>query len=230
MNDSDHRSAIRAFTRAQWAGLTAALLGVGAMICYPGGTGLEHNTSRYQLTQNFLSDLGMTVAYNGQPNRMGALLFVISLLVLIIGFGAAMLWFIRLYSNTPTPRNLARGAGLVGVLVCLAFVGVALTPENAVMGLHVQFTLFAFRAFPVACAVLLLAAQMSGKATPSALLAWTLATVCLTAYAIFLSIGPSPATPNGLVACVIAQKAVVVAIAISLAYLCREAARTLIVA
>ena len=87
MNIFDHRPAIRAFSHAQWASLTASLLGVVAMIRYPGGTGLEHDTPRYQLTQNFLSDLGMTVAYNGQPNRIGALLFVISLVVLIIGFG-----------------------------------------------------------------------------------------------------------------------------------------------
>ena len=227
MKNFDERRAIRAFTRAGWATFTAALLGAVAMLCYPGGTGLEHNTSRYQLTQNFLSDLGMTVAYNGQPNRFGALLFVISLLVLIVGFGGAMLWFIRLYSRTPTSRNLAQGAGLTGVLVCLSFVGVAFTPENAVMRLHVQFTLFAFRAFPVASVLLLLAAYKSGVATPGALFAWIVSTICLTAYVVFLSIGPSPNTPNGLVACVIAQKSVTIAIVVSLTYVCRETARSL---
>lgn len=227
MNDSTHRLAINAFAHAQWAALTAALLGVVAMICYPGGTVLEHHTSRYRLTQNFLSDLGMTVAYNGHSNRIGASLFVISLIVLIVGFGAAMLWFIRLYSNTQTSRNLARAAGVVGGLVCLSFVGVALTPENAVMGLHVQFTLFAFRAIPVGCVLLLLAARQSGVATPGALRAWTVATACLTAYLVFLSIGPTPDTQSGLVACVIAQKSVTIAIAVSLMYVCRETARAL---
>ena len=227
MNDTDRQAAIRAFMRGQWGALVAALLGVAAMICYPGGTALEHNTSRYRLTQNFLSDLGMTVAYNGQPNRIGASLFVVSLLVLIIACGAAMLWFIRLYSTTRTSRKLARAAGLVGLLVCLSFVGVALAPENVAMGLHVQFTLLAFRAFPVACVFLALAAYKSGVATPRSLLTWTLITACLSAYVVFLSVGPTPDTPDGLFACVIAQKSVVIAIVLGLTYLCRGAARTL---
>lgn len=227
VNDSDRVWAIRAFARAQWAALTAALLGVIAMICYPGGTGLEHTTTRYRLTQNFLSDLGMTVAHNGHSNRVGASLFVISIIVLIIGFGVAMRWFIRLCSNSQTSRNLARAAGVVGLLVCLSFVGVALTPENAVMGLHVQFTLFAFRVFPVACVLLLLAAHKSGVFSTRVLIAWTIGTACLTAYAVFLIVGPSPETPNGLVACVIVQKSVVSTIVVSLMYVCRETARAL---
>ena len=230
MNDSDHRSALRAFTRAQWAALAAAALAVVAMTWYPGGTGLEHNTTGYRLTQNFLSDLGMTVAYNGQSNRIGASLFVLCMVGLVLGFGGAMRWFIRLYSHTQASRNLAIGAGLVGLLVCLSFVGVALTPENAAMRLHVQFTLFAFRAFPVACMLLLLAAYKSGAATPRVLIAWSVATVCLTAYVVFLSVGPAPDTPNGLTACVIAQKAVVIAIAAVLTYVCHETAQTLNIA
>src|SRR5205823_3965085 len=39
-------------------------------------------------------------------------------------------------------------AGAVGLLACAAFVGVALTPENAVMDLHVAFTLWAWRIVP----------------------------------------------------------------------------------
>lgn len=188
---------------------------------------LDHETSRYQLTQNFLSDLGMTVAYNGQPNRVGAALFVMSLAVLIVGFGTATLWFIRLYSATRVSRNLARGAGTVGGAVCLSFVGVAMTPENAAMNLHVQFTLFAFRAFPVACELLLLAAWKSGVASTQVLVVWVLAAACLTAYVAFLSFGPSPRTPEGLIASVIAQKAVVVAIVVALTYQCHATARTL---
>ena len=198
------------------------------MFCYPGGTGLDRTARRYQLTQNFLSDLGMTVAYNGQANRIGASLFVVSLVVLVIGFGMTMWWFIRLYSNTPTTRNLAWGAGVVGLAVCLSFVGVALTPENAAMGLHGQFTLFAFRAFPVACVLLFFAAWKSGVATARVTLVWLFAALLLSAYVVFLGIGPSARTPEGLVAAVIAQKLVSVVIVVALTYICRATAQSLI--
>ena len=42
------------------------------------------------LSQNFLSDRGMTVAYDGQPNRFGACLFVASLLLPVVRFGSCL--------------------------------------------------------------------------------------------------------------------------------------------
>src|SRR2546423_3551681 len=88
--------------RRVW-GFTAIAVGAaaGAMVAYPGGTQLDPSTTRYRLTQNFFSDLGMTVAYDNQPNRLGASLFVIALLSLILGFGSALREFVRLYSSTP---------------------------------------------------------------------------------------------------------------------------------
>jgi len=52
---------------AAWRGIVlAALLGFGAMVRYPGGDPLASSAMRYSLTRNFLSDLGMTVGYNGR--------------------------------------------------------------------------------------------------------------------------------------------------------------------
>ena len=218
---------MKTFERAQWSAVVAAVLGLVAMLLYPGGTVLEHDTSRYRITQNFLSDLGMTVAYNGQPNRIGSALFVVSLGALILGFGGATIWFIRLYSSTPKSRIFAWGAGIVGLAVCLSFVGVAFTPENAAMSMHVQFTLFAFRIFPLSAALMFLAAWQSGVASSRVVGVWVFVTVSLIAYAAFLTFGPSAKIPNGLVAFVIAQKCITVAIIGALAFLCRDAARTL---
>ena len=62
-------------------------LAAGAIIRYPGGTPLDRATAGYSFAANFLSDLGMTVAHNGESNRRGGMLFVASLLTLVIGLG-----------------------------------------------------------------------------------------------------------------------------------------------
>jgi hypothetical membrane protein len=49
--------------RAQWTVTAAAAIAVGAALRYPGGTALDATTPGYSLSRNFLSDLGMTVAY-----------------------------------------------------------------------------------------------------------------------------------------------------------------------
>ncbi len=226
LSASARHSARRAFVRAQWAAVAATVLTIVAMLRYPGGTPIDHATPRYRLTQNFLSDLGMTVAYDGNSNRIGASLFVSSLGILIVGYGNASYWLIRVYSTTGASRSFARASGAVAVAVALSFLGVGLTPENSAMNLHVQFTLFAFRAFPVASVLLLLAAWTSGAVT-RVVVAWIIATACLTAYVAFLSFGPPPTTPDGLVASVIAQKSVVVAIVAVLTYLYRQTAHLL---
>ena len=133
--------------RRQWTSPTVLAyasfaLAIGAILRYPGGTPLTRDTLRYSLTQNFLSDLGMTAAWNGQPNRLGAALFVSSLLILIIGLGSALAKVIRRYASFPPARRWARFAGGFGLLASVAFAGVAMTPENRVMNLHVSFTIW----------------------------------------------------------------------------------------
>ncbi|MEP6766190.1 MAG: hypothetical protein ABJB66_17900, partial [Gemmatimonadaceae bacterium] len=79
---------LSAFARARWSVIIASICGVSAMLLYPGGTPLDHTTAGYSLSQNFLSDLGMTVSYNGLPNSFGALLFIVSLMLLVTGLGS----------------------------------------------------------------------------------------------------------------------------------------------
>jgi hypothetical membrane protein len=62
--------------RARWTVGFASVLAIGAMTRYPGGTVLDRTSPGYSLSRNFLSDLGMTVAYDRLPNRLGAGLFV----------------------------------------------------------------------------------------------------------------------------------------------------------
>src|SRR5262245_29674150 len=131
----------------------AVALGLGAMLRYPGGTLLDPGSRGYSLTGNFLSDLGMTVAHDGRANALGALLFVLSLLLLIVALGAGALRCIRRYLHIPRSRRWALGAAGLALLTSTAFVGVAVTPENLVLPLHVSATILAWRAFAVAAAL-----------------------------------------------------------------------------
>ena len=198
------------FVLARWSIVLATIMAIGAAVLYPGGT--LHDPSRrwYSLVENFLSDLGMTVAYDGRSNRSGALLFVLALCVVVIGLGRALLEFVRLYSTSPSARPYAVAAGAVGLLVSTSFIGVAVTPENRVLGLHVQFTFFAFRVFPLLTLLLAVASFKSNMFPGSVAVAWAVLTVVLAIYAIILTWGPTVATPGGLVTQVIAQKTVAI--------------------
>lgn len=217
----------RLFTRARWSAALAATLGVVAMLLYPGGTALDRTSHHYSLTQNFLSDLGMMAAWDGAPNRVGAPLFVASLVALVVGLGGALVGFVQLYSTSRRSSVLARAALAVGLLVSAAFVGVALTPEDRMMGLHVKFTLFAFRAFPGVTLLLALASRVSGVAPPRVTLAWSILTAVLLAYVALLGWGPPLDTPSGLATYVIAQKVVSIAAIGIVVYQSVEAQRSL---
>jgi hypothetical protein len=215
------------FTRARWAVIIAVVLTLGSMIRYPGGTSLDAAAQGYSPSRNFLSDLGMTVAYNQQPNKLGAGLFVLSLITLVVGLGGCLAGLVRLYSTSARARRLARGAAAVGFLVCAAFVGVAVTPENRVMGMHVEATLFAFRTFPVLSLLFLLASVFSETFPRRVAISWGALTIVLTVYVGVLGWGPSLATLSGLAFQVTAQKIVASAALVVFLIVTAEADRVL---
>ena len=193
---------------AQWGVAMSAVLGLGAMMRYPGGDPLDHSAARYALSRNFLSDLGMTVAWNGQSNRIGAALFATSLLLLVASVLIILAGLVGTLASIASARTYAKLAGLLGILTAAAFIVVALTPENRLMAVHVQATLLAFRLVPVAVALLAAAAWCGGeRQRRNALILTGLATL-LVLYAAFLGWGPSTSSLAGLQANVIVQKAV----------------------
>lgn len=202
----------RAFVRARIAIAAAAASILVAMLCYPGGTALDRSTSGFQVTGNFMSDLGMTVAYDGRTNYLGAACFVAGMLALIVGIGGLLPTLIARYSTTTAARWLVRGAAVAGLGVCLLFAGVAFTPENRVMDLHVWFTVGAFRLFPVVTALLAAAAYQSAGVSRRAGALWIVLTLCLAAYVVNLGWGPSTGTAAGLAWHVIAQKLIATAV------------------
>lgn len=180
------------------------------MLLYPGGTARDHHTVGYSITGNFLSDLGMTVAYNGTSNRVGAALFVSSIVLLIVGMGGALAGFVRLYGSSQRARRFALSAGVLGLIDCACFAGVALAPEDRAMSMHVAFTLAAFRILPFAALLITLAAHAT-PGTPRAVVGvWALLTIVLLAYVVMLQGGAWARSPAGFASQVLAQKVVAV--------------------
>ena len=199
-----------AFVRAQWAAAGATLAGLTAMFLYPGGTTRDHATAGYSVTTNYLSDLGMTVAWDGQPNRIGAALFVSSMVLLVAGMGGALAGFVRLYASNPRGRRFACAAAIAGALDCACFIGVALTPEDRAMPLHVEFTLAAFRILPMVALLVALAARVTPGVPQRIAAVWGALVFVLFAYAASLQGGAWAATEAGYVAQVVAQKVVAI--------------------
>lgn len=206
----------------------AGLLAIAAMLIYPGGTTHDPTTHGYSVVNNFMSDLGMTVAYDGQPNRMGAAFFVIGFASVVVGLLWPLVAFIRLCSTSARSRPYARSAGGVGIVVASLFIGVALTPENRVMGIHLQFTLWALRLFPIGSLLLALACMKAEFIPGAVVVGWLLLTAILTVYVIILDWRPSLSTPAGLATQVIAQKAVAFAAMSFFYYWCRRTERELV--
>ncbi|HSQ32019.1 MAG TPA: hypothetical protein VLN49_19315 [Gemmatimonadaceae bacterium] len=217
------------FTLGRRAATLAGGLAAVAIWTYPGGTFRDHATQGYSLTHNFLSDLGMTVAHDGRVNTLGAILFVVSLTTLVVGLGGALVGLIRLYSNEAA-RRLARGAGVVAVLVCASFIGVAVTPEDRMLSLHILLTRVAFRAFPLVGVLMTLATYYEPRLPRRVGVAWAVLTVILAAYVGILDWGPRVSAPGGLVTQVVAQKIVALSAALIIVYQCLEADRALAIA
>jgi hypothetical membrane protein len=207
----------RLFAWGRRAAAFAAAGGVVAMLIYPGGTYRDRSTSGYQFFHNFLSDLGATVTFSGQSNPIGAVLFVASLVVLVVGMGGILAGLARVYSRSPRAVPLIRLAVVAGVFVCACFIGVAATPENRFRSTHVLFTKLAFRVFPVVPLFLGLAAGR-GERSSRVGAAWVAMIALLTAYVVVLDFGPRVSTPIGLVVQVTAQKIVAVGAVLLLVY------------
>ncbi|MGH2535813.1 MAG: hypothetical protein ACRDHL_00280 [Candidatus Promineifilaceae bacterium] len=117
-----------------------------AMLLYPGGTYLDRSAQGYRFFANFFSDLGRTLAHNGQPNTLSMLLFGVALTIAGL---ALMLFFAALAGmfRRPASRALATAGTLMGVASGIGYVGVALTPADLFGPAHSNFVRLAFLAF-----------------------------------------------------------------------------------
>jgi hypothetical protein len=191
-----------------YAGLQFVVLIAAAMVLYPPG---------YRFTFHFLSELGATRSWEGDPNLTAAVLFSIALGSVGLAFGA----FAGAWRAFAFARQRARAAGIAaqmfGTLSGAAFVAVASTPVNLHLDLHNMFVVgaFGFLFGYAACMALVIWRNGSSRAQLVTSVTYCLVTAayaCLVFYGASQGIGSA----RGRWILVVSQKAMAAA---SIAYL-----------
>ncbi len=120
------------------------ILSTSSMFFYPGGTFRDVNTIGYIPTLNFLSDLGRTVAFNGEPNPFGAVIYIVGL----SSVGIMTIWMFlrlpRIFNEDRWTRLFYLGSRILGVISGIGFIGIAFTPNNLWDVPHTIFVNIAF--------------------------------------------------------------------------------------
>jgi len=140
---------VRGYRRAgflRYAAVQFVVLIAAAMIAYPGGTWLDPSTRRYLLTRNFLSDLGATHAFGGEPNHVSQALFSIAMVTL----GCALVAFAWTWRAFAYRLGKARAAGiassLFGTASGVAFAAIPAAPIDLTVPIHNSIVIAAFGA------------------------------------------------------------------------------------
>jgi hypothetical membrane protein len=191
----------------RYAAIQFLVLVTAAMAFYAGGNYYDTGAAGYGFTENFLSDLGMTRAWSGQPNTLSAVLFSIALATV----GVAFILFSWTWRRFAFARRRAWFAGsastALGTASGVAFVGIACTPFDVALDWHNVFVLVAFGT--LAGYVVALAVVMGRNGATRVQTAVNVAYVVLVlGYVALIFFGPRLHTVEGFRVQVIGQKIV----------------------
>ena len=133
----------------KYAMVAFVVLNIIAMLMYPGGAvdnklslNQEGAQIGYSFFKNFFSDLGQTISHSGNSNFFSCFLFNNSLIVIGVCF---FMLFYKI-SNVFDENIIISKIGMTcGMLSGLCYVGVALTPSNLYLDMHIIFAEWIFR-------------------------------------------------------------------------------------
>jgi hypothetical protein len=179
-----------------------------AMLLYPGGTLYDASTTGYSFFGNFFSELGMTVTHYGKSNAVSAVIFTFSLTVFGIGIAAFFAATQYIVGAARSGRAAARAGAVFGIAAGLAFIGVAATPANRLLGMHMAFLCIAFPAVMVAVALHSAALFLAGPHLRKFGETHVAAGVLVAGYLALAAFGPGIKTAYGVRFQATAQKAV----------------------
>jgi hypothetical protein len=145
------------FGLAIGACLAFLVLTTAAMVVFPGGTIQNHSQAHYLFFENPLSDLGRTRLFDGRSNLVSMTLFVAAMLAGGAGLAAFFVAFAWSMRESAVARVCSGGGAVLGIVASACFVGVACTPWDLYMRLHIQFVLCAFRSLLLATVLNLIA-------------------------------------------------------------------------
>jgi hypothetical protein len=213
------------FRLTRWAVLWFIVSTGFAMLVYPGGTRRNPSAGGYLFFRNFLSDLGTTVTWGGHPNPIGAPVFIIAEVLTALAIIACFVGLVRLLSSSQDSRSWARAAGTAGIVAAAGFISAALIPVDLNARIHRQAVQLAFRAILLSSLLFTVAAARDIRFPRRASGVWLLLTLLLMGYIAILEWGPRLRTDHGLLVQVTAQKFIVIAVLLGLAYQSYEAER-----
>lgn len=180
-----------------------------AMLLYRGGNAFDKTAVSYVFTQNFFSDLGMSISYLGEPKLLTMVLFMIALGgtgLGLIGYSLASPCFFR---QTAVSHWSARIGSVFGLLSGLSYIGIAFTPSNLHLEPHKLFVLTAFSGFLITAVFYTIAILFTQTYPNQYAYAYSFFAVALAFYVWFILYGPSFDTAKGALIQVTAQKLIV---------------------
>ncbi|OLS12795.1 MAG: hypothetical protein RBG13Loki_3577 [Promethearchaeota archaeon CR_4] len=187
------------------------LLTILAMFFYPGGTAGNHNTAGYSFTENFFSDLGRTLALNGDVNTISMSLFTFALSVSSFLFIPYLITLPGVFTKRDA-KIICYISSIIGIFTAICFAGIAFLPWDLYYFEHLGLVGLAFL-FIVPEALLLTIAMFIEKRIPRLYaVVFVVFTIILLAYFMIYS-----SMAEDLVLQAVAQKIVVYSINISFA-------------
>ncbi|MBL7014259.1 MAG: hypothetical protein ISR83_07545 [Candidatus Marinimicrobia bacterium] len=103
-----------------------------SILFYAGGTPWDKTKSGYHYWENFLSDLGETVAKNGEPNLSSMILMNSSIII----FGLSLIIFYLNYSSFTNIKWIGLMAAGFGIFSSIGLIMVGGAPSNTLKAIH----------------------------------------------------------------------------------------------
>jgi hypothetical membrane protein len=120
------------------------ILSIIAMIVYPGSHKDDLYTEGYLFNLNKFSDLGAWETYSGESNLVSFLLFNIGMIIVGLSLIPYVIFSAKYFMKQKMPRYLVIIGAFFGILACVGFICVGLTPRDLLYELHKPFEYAAF--------------------------------------------------------------------------------------
>ena len=192
------------------------LIGI-AIVLYPGGTRRDSRTTGYSFSQNFLSDLGMTVTHGGQANDVGAGMFTASFGLLAFSIVGCAIGFVRFHSTARQARYLAAAGGIGVLVVGAGLFGAAVSPADVSPTFHMRSATLASAIAPPAVLLFAAASGRDSRLPRGVSVTWIVLVVTVAVW-FGMRWGPGVDTDFGLTVQAMVQKGVGVVIVSGLVY------------
>ena len=189
------------------------LFNIIAMFLYAGGNLNNHEQVGYVFIKNFFSDLGRRYSYAGDSNIISCVFFNTSLTV--IGFTFIMLFYrIKdIFNNS----LLIIPATFFGICGGLSYIGVALSPSDVLLDLHIIFAHSIFRFLFIASVFYSIIIYRTKSFDNKYAAGFIIFSLIILFYVIISELGPDPReSTNALLIQAISQKVIAFWILISI--------------